>query len=213
MNIIEARGISKSFNQRKIIDNFDIDIEENSFTVIMGPSGSGKTTLLNLLGILEKADKGIIKVAGLKNVKPFSRKAEMLLRNKIGFLFQEFALVENETVFYNLKLALEYVKGDKKSLIKNALDEVGLSNYESKMIYECSGGEQQRIALARLLLKPCEIIMADEPTGSLDENNRNLVCEFLKELHRNGKTIIVVTHDPYIKQFATQYIDLKYFKV
>ena len=103
-----------------------------------------------------------------------------MLREKIGYLFQNFALVENETVEYNLKLALDNIKADKKEKIKEVLKEVQLEGYENKKIYKCSGGEQQRVAIARLLLKQCDLILADEPTGSLDESNREIIIKLLK---------------------------------
>ncbi|MEG2016909.1 MAG: ATP-binding cassette domain-containing protein, partial [Clostridium sp.] len=169
-----------------------------SFTIVSGPSGSGKSTLLNIIGLLDKKSSGDINLFDQKNVAPFSKKAELLLRDKIGYLFQNYALVENKTVGYNLKIALENVKGtkaEKERMIRKGLKEVGLEGYEDKNVYKCSGGEQQRIAIARLLLKPCELILADEPTGSLDHGNKMLVVELLKKLHEDGKTIVMVTHD------------------
>lgn len=206
--IIELNNIVKSFNDRKILDHFNIKVDENEFVVIMGKSGSGKSTLLNIMGLLDQPDEGIVKIFNEKNVKPFSRKAEKLLREKIGYLFQNFALLDNETVEYNLMIALENVKGNKKELIHKALKEVGLEDHEKKKIFECSGGEQQRIAIARLLLKPCELILADEPTGSLDSYNKKIVCDLLKHMQLRGKTIIVVTHDDYLKQYADRIVEL-----
>lgn len=206
--IIELNNIVKSFNDRKILDHFNIKVDENEFVVIMGKSGSGKSTLLNIMGLLDQPDEGIVQIFNEKNVKPFSRKAEKLLREKIGYLFQNFALLDNETVEYNLMIALENVKGNKKELIHKALKEVGLEDHEKKKIFECSGGEQQRIAIARLLLKPCELILADEPTGSLDSYNKKIVCDLLKQMQFRGKTIIVVTHDDYLKQYADRIVEL-----
>ncbi|WP_353739353.1 ATP-binding cassette domain-containing protein [Thomasclavelia cocleata] len=174
----------------------------------MGVSGSGKSTLLNIIGLLDKADSGDVILFGEKNIKPFSRKAEKMLREKIGYLFQNFALVENETVEYNLKLALDNIKADKKEKIKEVLKEVQLEGYENKKIYKCSGGEQQRVAIARLLLKQCDLILADEPTGSLDESNREIIIKLLKRMQDSGKTIVVVSHDPVFKDIADQIIYL-----
>lgn len=208
MTAIEINDVSKSFQDKQVFNHLSFTIEQGNFVVIMGASGSGKSTLLNMLGLLDKQDNGDIILLGEKNVKPYSRKATIMLREKIGYLFQNFALIDNETVEYNLKVALDNVKGDKKQKIKDALKVVGLEGYEKKKIYKCSGGEQQRIALARLLLKPCEIILADEPTGSLDNQNKEIVCNLLKQMQEEGKTVIVVTHDQTLKDYATQVIEI-----
>ena len=208
MKVIEIIDMSKSYQDNIIFDKFNFEVEENTFNVVMGVSGSGKSTLLNIIGLLDKADSGDVILFGEKNIKPFSRKAEKLLREKIGYLFQNFALVENETVEYNLKLALDNIKGDKKEKIKEVLKEIELEGYENKKIYKCSVGEQQRVAIARLLLKQCDLILADEPTGSLDERNREIVIKLLKRMQSSGRTIVVVSHDPIFKDIADQIVFL-----
>lgn len=208
MKVVEIINMNKSYQDNIIFDKFNLRIEENTFNVVMGVSGSGKSTLLNIIGLLDKADSGDVILFGEKNIKPFSRKAEKMLREKIGYLFQNFALVENETVEYNLKLALDNIKGDKKEKIKEVLKEVELEGYENKKIYKCSGGQQQRVAIARLLLKQCDLILADEPTGSLDERNREIVIKLLKRMQSRGKTIVVVSHDPIFKSIADQIVYL-----
>lgn len=208
MKVIEIINMNKSYQDNIIFDKFNLKVEENTFNVVMGVSGSGKSTLLNIIGLLDKADSGDVILFGEKNIKPFSRKAEKMLREKIGYLFQNFALVENETVEYNLQLALDNIKGDKKEKIKDVLKEVELEGYENKKIYKCSGGEQQRVAIARLLLKQCDLVLADEPTGSLDERNREIVIKLLKRMQSRGKTIVVVSHDPIFKDIADQIVYL-----
>lgn len=208
MKVIEIINMNKSYQDNIIFDKFNLKVEENTFNVVMGVSGSGKSTLLNIIGLLDKADSGDVILFGEKNIKPFSRKAEKMLREKIGYLFQNFALVENETVEYNLQLALDNIKGDKKEKIKDVLKEVELEGYENKKIYKCSGGEQQRVAIARLLLKQCDLVLADEPTGSLDERNREIVIKLLKRMQSRGKTIVVVSHDPIFKDIADQIVFL-----
>lgn len=208
MKVIEIINMNKSYQDNIIFDKFNFEVEENTFNVVMGVSGSGKSTLLNIIGLLDKADSGDVILFGEKNIKPFSRKAEKMLREKIGYLFQNFALVENETVEYNLQLALDNIKGDKKEKIKDVLKEVELEGYENKKIYKCSGGEQQRVAIARLLLKQCDLVLADEPTGSLDERNREIVIKLLKRMQSRGKTIVVVSHDPIFKDIADQIVFL-----
>ena len=208
MRIVKVKNVHKSFQSKVVFENINLEVDKGEFVVIMGESGSGKSTLLNMIGLLDKPDSGDIILFDQKNIKPFSRKAEIMLREKIGYLFQNFALVDNETVEYNLALALDNVRGNKKEKIKEALKTVGLEGYEKKKIYKCSGGEQQRIALARLLLKPCELILADEPTGSLDAHNKEKVCQLLKQMQKDGKTNIKVTHDESLKEYATQDIKI-----
>lgn len=210
-SIVKIENLNKTYKDKIVLNNFNLEIEEKSFTIVSGPSGSGKSTLLNIIGLLDKKTSGDVILFEQKNVAPFSKKAELLLRDKIGYLFQNYALVENKTVGYNLKIALENVKGtkaEKERMIHKALKEVGLEGYEDKEVYKCSGGEQQRIAIARLLLKPCELILADEPTGSLDHGNKILVVELLKKLHRNGKTIVMVTHDEELMSAGDSNINL-----
>jgi len=192
--MIELKDVSKAYNGRKIIDMFSADISKGDFITVTGESGNGKTTLLNLMGLLEKPDEGYISVENMKN--PNSKQKLKIQRNLFGYIFQNYALIENETVENNLRISLAYRKGVNKSEeIKNALSYVGLDGFIKKKIYELSGGEQQRVALARVFLKKCVYIFADEPTGNLDKKNRDLVFDILKNLNNEGKAIIFATHD------------------
>jgi putative ABC transport system ATP-binding protein len=153
MNLIEAKSLVKSFGSQKVLTGLSFEVQTNEMVAIMGKSGTGKSTLLNILGLLDKPDQGDLMMFGLTNIRPFSSKASSILRYKIGFLFQNFALIDNKTVEYNLALALKNRRKINKSLeIAEALKQVGLEGFEKKHIYQCSGGEQQRIAVARLLL-------------------------------------------------------------
>ena len=195
-NVISIQGLEKNFGKKTVFSGFSLEIPEGSFTVISGASGSGKSTLLNIIGLLEKKGKGETVHFGQKNIKPFSTKATNLLKDKIGYLFQNYALVDNATVEYNLKLALEgHDTSKENNRVKEVLEAVGLAGFEKKKVYQCSGGEQQRVAIARLMLKPCELILADEPTGSLDHENKMKVVDLLKGFQRAGKTVVLVTHD------------------
>lgn len=190
---------------KQLYQNFSIDIPDQSFVVITGESGCGKTTLLNMIGGIETIDTGDIWING-KSVKSYSKR--YLFRDEIGFLFQNFALVEYKTVKQNLSMVLD--KSEANLSIKEVLKRVGLEGFgfENKKVYQLSGGEQQRVALARLMLKKCNVILADEPTGSLDEKNSALVMELLHSLNEQGKTIIMVTHNmKYVKE-ATMVINL-----
>ena len=209
MKTVIVNHIHKQYHNHVIFDDFSLEVEQGEFVAIQGASGSGKSTLLNMIGLLDKPDKEDVILFGNKNVKPFSRKANELLKNQIGYLFQNFALIENKSVFYNLNMSIEHFKfSDKESRIKKALKDVGLENLENKKIYECSGGEQQRIALARLLIKPCELILADEPTGSLDERNKEIVFQILKNMQKQGKAIIIVSHDSQLVRRADKIINI-----
>lgn len=195
--MIEIKNLNKMFDDRVIFNNFNLIIEDGEMIAISGASGSGKTTLLNILGKLDKDYSGDI-IVDNKNLKSITQTS--YLRNTIGYLFQNYALADNLTVTKNLDFSMKY--SDDKSLEakEHALEMVGLNpkEYLTKKIYALSGGEQQRVALARLFLKPCSIILADEPTGSLDVKNRDIVLEILRKMNKNGKTVILVTHDPYV---------------
>lgn len=209
MDILKIEGLYKAFKEIKVFEDFSMNVAQGSMTTINGASGCGKSTLLNMIGLLDAPDAGTITLFGEKNIKPFSKKAEIMLRDKLGYLFQNFALIDDETVAYNLLLAMENKKGaDKHAMIKQALEKVGLMDFEKKKIFKCSGGEQQRVAIARLLLKPCELVLADEPTGSLDPENKHAVISLLKELQQAGKTIIIVTHDEELMGIGDQHIRL-----
>jgi len=211
MALVELNNITKSYGKKNILNEFSLEIQEGEFIAIMGASGRGKSTILNILGLLETFDHGKLIIDGETNIAPNSSKATRLLREKISYLFQNFALVDDETVEYNLDLALKYVKNKKQEKhikMQEALSIVGLENYEKRKIYELSGGEQQRVSVARIILKPSKIILADEPTGSLDEENRDLILNLLKKLNSQGKTIVIVTHDKYVADRCQRIINL-----
>lgn len=206
--MIQLENITKTFGNRVIIKDYSLTIPQNSFTIIAGPSGSGKSTLLNIMGLLDVPDSGDVTILTQRNLKPFSRRATTMLRNHIGYLFQNFALVPEKTVAYNLKIAMEGLKTSQDTML-DALNQVGLPNILDQHVYQCSGGEQQRIAIARLLLKPCDLILADEPTGSLDAANKYLIFDLLKDLQARGKTVVVVTHDQDLIALADHVIYLE----
>lgn len=211
MSAIELHDITKRYGLHTVLDNYNIVIEQGSLLAITGKSGSGKSTLLNIMGLLEKPDSGSVSICGENHVAPNTKKSMLLLRNKIGYLFQNFALIENETIGQNLEVALMYsnkTKDEKDKAKREALEAVKINSILGQRIHELSGGEQQRVAIARLMLKPCELILADEPTGSLDEENRNIAMGLLNDLNAMGKTIVIVTHDPYIASQCTEHISL-----
>lgn len=206
--VVEIHHLQKSFNKKTVLDIPELIIPAGSFVIIEGPSGAGKSTLLSLVGLLDSPDQGDIQLFG-QTVKPYSRKSIQFLKEKIGWLFQNYALVDSQTVEYNLDMVLDQKKQKNKSQqLQDALHQVGLEGKLASRIYELSGGEQQRVALARLLLKSCDLILADEPTGNLDRENAKRVMNLLKAMQSQGKTILVVSHDRSFDELADQIIQL-----
>ncbi len=193
-----AAGIQKKFRSRTALSTVDLRVQPSEVVAVTGPSGSGKSTLLNILGLLEPVETGSLSLFGKSAPSVGSPRATRLRRTRLGYLFQNYALIDNQTVEANLKIAQAYVQGRTATLAKaraQALEQVDLPEVHNRKVYELSGGEQQRVALARLLLKPCQLVLADEPTGSLDPVNRDIVLDLLKALSEQGKSVIIVTHD------------------
>lgn len=209
INLIE---ITKNYGKHTILKDFNLEIQKNEMVAVMGKSGSGKTTLLNIIGLIDTFENGkYIFDKNSENIKPNSQLAQKIIRYKISYLFQNYALIEDETVEYNLKIALKYLKlkkGEIKKKISEALNIVGLPGYENNKVFELSGGEQQRVAVARAYLKPCDVLLADEPTGALDDENKKSIMKLIQNLHESGKTIVIVTHDPEIASMCQRTIRL-----
>jgi putative ABC transport system ATP-binding protein len=200
-SVCELERVGKRYGDRVVLDNFSLAVGAGEMIAITGKSGSGKTTLLNIIGLLERPYSGRVALFGSPAPRVGSRTATQLLRSRIGYLFQNFALIDDATVGQNLDVALLYDRRSRKeqeALKLAALDRVGLPAPLSKKVYTLSGGEQQRLAIARLLLKPCDLILADEPTGSLDPTNRDAILAILHQFRQEGKTIIISSHDPII---------------
>ena len=212
MNIIELKNVSKSYDGRKIIDNLAISIPENSLVAITGKSGSGKSTILNMIGLLESIDSGSIKINGNNIPNINSSKATMLRRKTINYLFQSYALISDITVWDNLMIAMEFLdlsKKEKNDEIDKVLRDLDIFILKNKKVNTLSGGEQQRVALARCILKPGNLILADEPTGSLDPKMAEIVFELIKYLRdKYNKTVIIVTHDILLANKADFIVDL-----
>ncbi|MFD6097359.1 ATP-binding cassette domain-containing protein [Nocardiopsis flavescens] len=193
----ELRSVRKEYGGRAVLDGFDLAVGAGEMVAVTGASGSGKSTVLNLLGLLEAPDGGEVRLLGGRAPRPRSRGARRYLRGHLGYLFQNFALIEGATVRENLEVALAYAPGPgtERERTARALEHVGLAGTEERRVFSLSGGEQQRVAIARLMLKPCEIVLADEPTGSLDADNRDVVLGLLRGLNGAGRTVVVATHD------------------
>lgn len=197
--IVKITGLNKKYGDRVIFESFDLSVYSGEILCISGTSGSGKSTLLNMIGMFEQPDSGKIALFGKQIPKMESGAGRKLLKDRLFYLFQNFALVNDETVDYNLEIPIlesRIPKKERTDMKLDALDKVGLGYLSLKeKIYHLSGGEQQRVALARGYLKNFDLLLADEPTGSLDAENRDDILAILDSFHEDGKTVIIVSHD------------------
>lgn len=210
MSSLLIQDMYKKYGNKVIFEKFNLEIAEGEFVVITGASGSGKTTLLNIIGLLDTMDSGKFELLHITDPSIDEKSGRELLRTRISYIFQNFALVDSKSVMYNLMIPLNIIpkinRAEKKKRIAQVLEEVGLAGYERKKVYELSGGEQQRVSFAMAILKNPDLILADEPTGSLDIQNRDCIMELFVKLHQQGKTVIIVTHDPEISHYADRVI-------
>jgi len=211
-NIIEIKDLTKSFDGGNItaLDGINLEIKEGEFVSIMGPSGSGKSTLLNMIGALDKADSGQIKVAGIDLMQ--SEDFSKFRLNKIGFVFQLHNLIPNLTVHENVQIPLiETDVTDEEMIERSAelLNSVNLDNRLDQLPTKLSGGERQRVAIARALVNHPSIILADEPTGALDSRMGDIILNLLREIHqKENVTLVLVTHEDYVAQSADRVINM-----
>ncbi|MBR6401991.1 MAG: ABC transporter ATP-binding protein [Eubacterium sp.] len=205
--MIDLLNIYKSYDEKKIITDFSLHIDKNEFVCITGESGSGKTTLLNIIGLLDKPDQGSVSINGINS---YPQKEILKLRRTFyGYIFQDYLLMKDKTVIKNLKVS-EYGKNKlSKDHLNHVLSMVGLDKtYLNKKVCQLSGGEQQKLAIARMMLKPYELVLADEPTGNLDYKNKLEIINLFKQIKAEGKTIICVTHDKIVADAADRIINL-----
>lgn len=208
--MIQLKNITKHYDTKTIFNHFNFTIEDNELVAIVGNSGSGKSTLLNIMGLLEEIEDGEIII----NHQLISNKEDalLLMRYDIGYMFQNNALVDDYTVKENLDIVLKYSRLNKKeklNAIKQVLSTVGLEGYENRKVYSLSGGEAQRIAFCKLLLKKPKIVLCDEPTGSLDATNTKMMMDLLLEYHHSsGATVVIVTHDLDIAKLCERVIHI-----
>ena len=199
---IDLLNVSKSFGSKKIFTDLNLTFESGKSYALIGGSGSGKSTLLNIIGRLEKIDSGNVLV---DEQDIWKIKERTFFKNTVGYVFQNYSLIENKTVYDNLKL----ITKDKK-IITDVLEKVGLSSdYLHQKIYELSGGQAQRVAIARMLMKPRKIILADEPTGALDGEIGKEIIRLLLNERDEDKYVIIATHDPAVYNKVDVIIDMK----
>lgn len=197
--MIELKNISKEYTKQMVaLKNIDLKIEEGEFAAIIGPSGAGKTTLMNILGCLDKQTEGEFWLDG-ENISKYSDKQKARLRNeKFGFVVQDFGLISGLTVYKNIRIPLLYTKNKankKRENIEKILERLKIFDKMDENVNNLSGGQRQRVAIARALVNSPNIILADEPTGALDQETGKEVMDIFDELNKQGKTVIIVTHD------------------
>lgn len=214
--MIDIKNLHKSYkmgsNSLHVLKGIDFKVEEGELVSIMGSSGSGKSTLLNILGILDEADEGTYTLDGT-SIKNLNEKIAANYRNKfLGFIFQSFNLITYKNAIDNVALPLYYQGVNRKQRDEKALhylEKVGLADWATHLPNELSGGQKQRVAIARALASDPKVLLADEPTGALDTKTSYEVMELIQQISDEGKTILIVTHEPDIAQMTKRIVDLK----
>ncbi len=212
--IIELRDATREYRGRagtvRALDSITLSVQRGEWLAITGPSGSGKSTLVNLLGCLDRADSGTVNIAG-KDVSTLSRKElDQFRAETVGFIFQQFHLIPYLTALENVMLAQYFHSMTDKKEALTALERVGLADRAAHLPSELSGGEQQRVCIARALINQPPVLLADEPTGNLDAANQEIVTGLLRRLHQVGHTILMVTHDPEMARMADRVIEFQH---
>jgi putative ABC transport system ATP-binding protein len=216
MAMIEARGLRKTYRgsgaEVRALDGVDVDVDEGEFVAIMGPSGSGKSTLLHVLGALDVADEGDVRLAGVSLAGRSLAELAAVRRQQVGFVFQLFNLVGVLTVAENVELpaALDGTKeGVRAERVDALLRQLDLDDRRDLLPAQISGGEQQRAAIARALVNEPAVVLADEPTGNLDRRNGAEVMALLRDVNDRGQTIVLVTHDPTVAAHARRVVFMR----
>jgi putative ABC transport system ATP-binding protein len=214
-SLIQLQGIKKVFYTDEVethaLSDVHLDIKQGEYVAIAGPSGCGKTTLLSILGLLDTPSDGSYVLDGRPVVNLSAAERARVRNRQIGFIFQAFNLIGDLTVYENVELPLTYrglSSAERKRRVTEALERVGMSHRVKHYPAQLSGGQQQRVAVARAVAGDPAILLADEPTGNLDSSNGESVMELLRELHRGGATICMVTHDPRYAAHADRTIEL-----
>ena len=218
--IIEVLSVTREYRHAAVSDRSVRALDRAVFTVnkgewiaITGPSGSGKSTLVNLLGCLDRPTSGTLRINGMNTVEMSAQELDRFRSETIGFIFQQFHLIPYLTAVENVMLAQYFHSMTDQSEALAALARVGLADRAEHLPSELSGGEQQRVCIARALINNPPILLADEPTGNLDAENQKIVAGLLQDLHRNGHTIVMVTHDPEMAALANRKIALSHGRV
>ncbi|MDR1947871.1 MAG: ABC transporter ATP-binding protein [Spirochaetaceae bacterium] len=213
MDLLELQDISKIYGNLKALQNINLTVKQGEWLAIMGPSGSGKTTMMNIIGCMDKPSGGQVFLDGVNISRESAAKLTTTRRDKIGLIFQQFHLVNYLTALENVMVAQYYHSMPDEKEAMAALERVGLAGRAAHLPSQLSGGEQQRVCIARALINYPMLILADEPTGNLDEANETIVIDIFKKLHAEGSTIIVVTHDPEVAEDAERTVVLEHGRI
>ena len=219
--MIKLKDVSRVYPARaeangsviRALDNFSLNVDRGEWIAIMGPSGSGKSTLVNLIGCLDRPTSGEIWLDGQDVAQMTASELNRVRAEKIGFVFQQFHLIPYLTALENVMLAQYFHSMTDEQEALEALERVGLKGRANHIPSQLSGGEQQRVCIARALINDPKIVLADEPTGNLDAANEEIVLRLLRELHQQGRTIVMVTHDPVVARLADRRIELHHGKI
>lgn len=214
--MITTKKLSKIYRtdevQTTALYEVDLEIQEGEFVAIMGPSGCGKSTLLNVLGLLDQATSGSYVFLGNEVVGSTEKNKSQWRKQNIGFIFQNFNLIDELSVYENIELPLlynGYAAADRKKMVAEIMQKIKIDHRSKHYPQQLSGGQQQRVAVARALVTRPKLILADEPTGNLDSSNGNEVMNLLGDLHREGSTIVMVTHSSYDAGFSSRVVNMK----
>ena len=211
--LLEVKNVSKIYGDLHALKDVSFTIRKGEWVAIMGSSGSGKSTMMNIIGCMDKPSIGEVILDGQDITKESQNSLTKIRREKIGLIFQQFHLIPYLTALENVMVAQYYHSIPDEQEALQALERVGLKDRAKHLPSQLSGGEQQRVCIARALINSPEIILADEPTGNLDEVNEKIVIDILTQLHKEGSTIIVVTHDLEVGDVAERKIILEYGKI
>ena len=213
MKLLELKNVSKRYGSLYALDNVNLSIDKGEWIAIMGPSGSGKSTMMNIISCMDKPTDGQVICDGRDITKDSRRKLTEFHRDKIGLVFQQFHLINYLNAVENVMVAQYYHSMPDEKEALEALERVGLKDRAKHLPSQLSGGEQQRVCIARALINSPELILADEPTGNLDEANENIVLDLFRQLHKEGTSLIVVTHDPEVGEVAERIVRLEHGKI
>ncbi len=211
--LLELKNISKIYGELHALDNVSLTVDKGEWIAIMGPSGSGKSTMMNIIGCMDKATSGQVIFDGKDISKESRRKLTEFHRDKIGLVFQQFHLINYLNAVENVMVAQYYHSMPDEKEALEALERVGLKDRAKHLPSQLSGGEQQRVCIARAIINSPELILADEPTGNLDEANENIVLDIFHQLHREGTSLVVVTHDDEVGLEAQRIVRLEHGKI
>ena len=209
MSLLELKDVSKIYGDLHALDHVSLQVEQGEWVAIMGPSGSGKSTMMNIIGCMDSPSEGQVLLDGIDLTKQSAKNLTTIRRDKIGLIFQQFHLISYMTALENVMVAQYYHSVPDEEEAMEALRRVGLADRAKHLPRQLSGGEQQRVCVARALINYPEIILADGPTGNLDEANERIVVELFHKLHEDGTTLIVVTHDPEVAEVAQRTLVLR----